>query len=374
MEEQQEDRDSFALLAQYDDLTAKKVEDLGRASETITAEMKALTAELDRLKALLETGNMKGRLDTLYAEHEQNNMKIAEFRRELPQLKKECEAISRTEAELSRIEDEYGRVISQYEDLRAKQDSLSRGLPGIEANTSECKKTIAETENALLDLSTAREKMEAEANALSAKIAALKQFEEALPGANSRLANSRDLSRGTVKTQVSSPLYIAELSALKDGLKRNGPQALLHASDLAARLDKEYGSLGGDATELLRMLVSRLSLAQELDGKEKVYAALSEENGALQGEAAAKHTELDELKALNSDDKKIVASLETELARYCKMTGEHATEASKGDEMSSRKEAAKAEFIDLFVRKAELEDKVLTAARVMRELKEMAKG
>lgn len=361
-EEQQGDRYSFAPLAQYDDLTAKKVEDLGRASETITAEMKALTEELERLKALLETGNMKGRLDALYAEQEQNNMSIAQFRRELPQLKKECEAMFRTEAELAGIEEEYDRVTAQLEDLKVKQDSLSRTLPVIEANTSECKKSIAETETELLTLSTTGEKMEAETKALSAKIAALKQFEEALSG---------------VKTEAPSDSSVTELPALTEGLKRNDSQALLHASAFAAGLEKEYGRSGeteGNVNELLHMLVSRLSLAQELDVKEKQYASMSDENLALQEEVAAKKAAVDELKALNSEDNKLGAALEAEIAGCRKTTEEYAVEASKGDEISRKKDAAGVEFIDLFVKKAELEDKALTAARVMRELKEMVRG
>jgi chromosome segregation ATPase len=348
-------RHPFPPLAQYDDLTAQEVEGLRRTSEALSRELETLTAELNSLNEQLELGGGKGRLKDLYAEQALNEEKISELRRELPRIREECAAF-RFDTDPSRLEEDFGRISAEFEELRRKQESISRELPVMERDIAVLDQSIAESEAQLRAMASATDELEVQSKLLAAKNAGLERLEGALLGD---------------KAGAEESTYTGEVAALGNGLTRKDGQSLVSVRDLAEHLEQEFGCLGEEIKELLLLLISKFSLMQEVEEKEQRAASLKAESEALQGTAVGKTAALEEIRTLTREDKKRISALENELHRCRNTIAAYEEEAAMGDEMGRKKEAAAAEFIALFIQKAELEEKVLTAGRKMRALKDV---
>ena len=348
---------SFAPLSLYDDLAARETEDLCRTSETLSQEMKTLTFELAQMKEQLEIGSQKECLQLLRAEQTLHEEKILELQKKLPLLREES-ASFRFDTDPSLIEEETVRISAQVEELRGKRENMSMELQLMEKETVVCKKSIAESEEELMEIAHAIKEMEVREDPLSAGVTELKRFETALPDD---------------KAVESERAYYFEVAALGDGLKIKDAQALAKAQQLVVGLDQEYETPGEELSELMRHLNMRLSLMREVAEKEQVAASRVAEAEELQGKIAGKNASLEELRALNSEDKRMVAALEAEIHRYRKISADYAEEVSEGDEMSRKKEAAGSEFVALFVHKAELQERALTAGSKLRSLREMVR-
>jgi chromosome segregation ATPase len=353
-EEKREAGSPIAPLAQYDDVVAKEVAELRRTSAAISSEMETLTGELDRLNGYMQNGDTMERMKTLYAEQALQEEKILEFRNELPRLTQECAAL-RSTADPAFSEEKFDLVSRQLEELKGKQEGLNRELLTMERDTTSCELSIAENETQMGGTLSAIAEIETQSKLLESKIAGLKRFEALLSD----------------KTREAERAYEGEAAALGDGLGKNDGLSLVRARDLAGQLQQEYGHLGGEIKELLLHLISILSLMQEVGEKEQIAVSLNAEIEALRGEIVDKTAALNELKTLNSENKKVLSALAIEINKYRAYYDEYADVASAGEIIQRKKEITCDEFISLFVQKAELEDKVSTVASKIRMLKDL---
>lgn len=366
-EEKREDSSPFVPLSQYDDLAAKEVEDLRRTSDALSKELETMTAELSRLTEDLETGSSKESLSALYAEQTLHEKKIVEFQSEMPRLSKECASL-RVALELSRIEEELNRISTQSEELRGKRESLSRELPVIESETAVCERFIEESETQFRDTLSAISEIDTQSKLLESKNESLKRLEELMHLVSTIEGVGRP-GDDLLKDQANT--YSLEIAVLQDELKKKDRRALAHALDIAGRLAQEYGHIGKEINELLSLLISKFTLMQGLEEKEQFVASLNTQIEELRDKVAIKTFTLDERRPLNSEDKKRVASLEDEINYFRKAVAHYTDEVAKGDEINRKQEAAVAEFVSLFIQKAELEAIALTVPSKIRALKDI---
>lgn len=379
----------FALLSQYDELAAEELEDLRSASAAISEEMKALKAELGRLKALLETGSNTGRLKALYAEQALHEVKHVELQDELQRLSKEADALR-----LSVVsEEEYNRITAEIGELKGQQEGLSREFASREKEAAVYAQEIAELETQISDVTVDLAKNEAELKLHESEkhlVDDLKAFKFGIlqntgikPDSNilnkaitleSKSNNNTSLIKAHLDEKAGPPKRLIEIALIQERLIEKDAQALAHARDFFVQAQQEYGLLGKDINEFLHLRGLNCSLMQELEENRQHALSLETENKALQDAATGSAAALEELSQRNSEAKARAASLEAEISRCRNQSEEYAEEEAKGAEMSRKKEEVRTEFIDLFVNKAALEARALTAARMMRVLKDLAKG
>lgn len=361
-------RNLFAPLAQYDDLAAKEVEDLRRTSDTVAKEIETMNAELSRLTVHVDADSRKEGLSALYAEEALNEKKIAELRNELPHLSEECAAL-RLVLEPSRFEEEFKRISEQLEELREKQEGLGRELLIMEKEAAAYDPLIEESQTQLGETISAIAEMETQAKQLISKNESLGRLDKltSLVSRDEEIERSGEARAGAVESKFS-----AEVAALREGLKRKDRQSLDSARDVAGPLAQEYGDMGKEINDLLLLLISKFSLMQELEEKERVTVSLNTESEEIQCKIAGKTAALNEIRALNGDDKKRFASLEHEIIHYRKTVATLADEIAQVDEIISKREGAVAEFVSLFVQECELEEKALAVHRKMNELNNIA--
>jgi chromosome segregation ATPase len=354
-QERWEESTPFAPLAHYDDQAALQVQELRGASEALAHEKETMTAELDRLTAQLEFGDKKGRLKALRAERAMLDDSTTLLRDELSHLRQECGSFH-FETDTSRLEEDFDRIAAQLEELTGRQTDLTGELSGAGRETAACERSIAESENALRETAAVVAERQAQAQLITAKVAGFERLEGAL---------LKD------KAKAAETTYAADVAALGEGLKRGDRQALAAVRDIAGRLEQEYGERGGEARELLQLLIAKLSLLQEVEEKVQRAASLKTEKETLRSALEANTAALEKLRALTGEDRKKAAGLEQEIQGLRKSAAVYAEEAAKGNEMSSKRESAVAEFSSLLVEKAELPDKIRTAAKKMTALKDM---
>ncbi len=357
----------FAPLSQYDDLAAREVEELRRSSDALATELETMAAELNRLTEHMDADSRKERLSALYAETALDDKKILELLNELPRLSEEC-ATLRSVMEQSGLEEEFTRASEQLENLRGKRESLTRDLPVIEGEIAACEKFISETETLFRDAPAAGAEIEKQSKLLVSKNESLERLEEMM-----YLVSTMESvgGPGDAFLKERSCKYYVEVDALEDGLKRKDRQALVQALEITERLAQEYGHTGKEINELLLLLISKFSIMKDLEDKEQLVASLTAEIEGLQGKVAGEASAVDKLRTLNSEDKSRVAAMQREINNYREAVAPYADEVAEGDEIIRKKEAAVAEFVSLFVQKAELENMALTAGSKLRVTKEM---
>ncbi|MBF0558775.1 MAG: hypothetical protein HQL08_08345 [Nitrospirae bacterium] len=369
-EEKLEDSSPFAPLALYDDLAAKEVEDLRMRSDALSKEIEALTAELGRLTAHIERGSSKERLSSLYSEQAQYDKKILELRNELPRLGEECTTL-RLAIEQSCLEEKLNLVSTQLEELRGKREILSREIPVIESETAACERFIEESETLLMETPSAIAEIERQSKLLVSKNESLERLEEMMYLV-STIEGIGQSGEDVHHNQAST--YSVEVADLEDGLKKKDMHALSKALDIAGRLAQEYGHIGMEINELLHLLISKFSFMQELEKKEQLVVLLNAQSEELQAKVVIKTEAIEELRAVNREDKKRFVALQDEISHYRNAIAPYADEVAKGDEIIRKKEAAVAEFVSLFVQKAELEAMAQAVDGKMRAFKDMAGG
>lgn len=355
MGEKRQDDHYFSPLSQYDDLAAKEVEDLSRQSEALVEEMKSLTAELEQLKEQLEFDYQKGRMQALRVEQSMHEEKILELQIGLPLLREEA-ASFHFETDPSRIEEEFARLTARNAELLGKQEDLTHELQLIDRETANRERGIVQSEGELREIERSMKTMEAETGQLTADITGLKRFEAALPG-----AQSGETERA----------YSYEVAALGEGLQKNDPQALARAQQLVESMGQKYQTAGKELRGLMSDLARKLSLVLEVREKEEAAASEVARAALLQGKADEMKSSMEELRALNSEDRRLVAALEAEIGRCRTLSAGYAEEASRGNEAAREKEAAASEFVTLFAGNAVLRERLLKAAGKMQSLGEM---
>ncbi|MBF0328599.1 MAG: hypothetical protein HQL10_05540 [Nitrospirae bacterium] len=342
----------FAPLAKHDGMAAEEVEYLRRLSEELTEDMAAMSSELGYLNKQLEISDKKVQLRALYAEQAENEAGILKLQGDLAQLKTACSEFH-FDTDTSRIEEDFSRASSEIDRFNEKQERLGRELSALQKDALAFEQGIAESRDKLKENEAVRAEKEAELNRLSSKNAGLERLEASL---------------SKYKTSANDNTYTSEIAFLSDRLTKNDGAA----QELAMRLDKDFDSLGGEASDLVRLLVSKLSLVPELKEKDQRLSSLEKESDDLQSRIGAESTELLRLRTLNLEDKAKVAKLESDLQQLLEAVSKYSGEASEGEEISRRKDAAAAEFISLFVNNKGLEDMIQQVQTKLSEIKEMA--